>query len=159
MSKGHSFGFPGLHPSLCPFLDLQACSKSALDTVKLPQHSSAQHPWPQARLHTSQTCWDSTLPVQRQGTAWAVLTSQSLILVAHNQQGFFCSRPFFCFLSLSLLLLWLNYQFLAGKNKVQPPAEVQLSSMQCVPPGHPCLEKNSLQTVHCDHAPSHGSWL
>lgn len=120
---------------------------------------SAQHPWPQARLQTSQTCWDNTLPVQRQGTAWAVPTSQSLILVAHNQQGFFCTRPFFCFLSLSLLLLWVKNQFLTGENKVQPPAEMQLSSMQCVPPGHPCLEENSLQTVHCDRAPSHGSWL
>lgn len=41
MSKGHSFGFPGLHPSLCPFLDLQACSKSALGTVKLPNTALA----------------------------------------------------------------------------------------------------------------------
>lgn len=153
MSKGHSFGFPGLRTSFSPFLDPQAHSKSAPDRVH--QHSFGTcHVLPSIpgpdRAESTQTCWD-TLPVRHQGTTRAALTPQL------HQQGVFPSRLSFHFLSLSLLLLWFNNWFLTGKNKVQPPAETELSSMQSVLPGRPLLGKeNSLQTLHGDRASSRG---
>lgn len=157
MSKGHSFGFPGLSqllslPRPAGMFKVGSGYSQTAPTQFSHLPCSAQHPWPQAGLQASQTCWDNTLPVQHQGTALALLTSQL------HQQGFLPLRPFFHFLCLSVLLLWFNNRFLTGKNKVQLPAEMPLSSMLPVLPGHPCLEKeNGLQTVHHDRASSCGS--
>jgi len=160
MSKGHSFGFTGLHPTFCPFLDLEACSRSALDGDKLPQQGLGPcHVLP-------------SIPGPRQGckrprpagtTRYASTGRQpgqcsGLGSTRHSCRDFFPLRPFFRFLSLSLFLLWFNNRLFTGKNKVQPPAEMELSPLQSVLPGHPLLEQeNSLQTVHRDRASSRGS--